>query len=483
MKYNNPIILSDYSDPDVIRYKGSYYMVASSFNHTPGIPVLKSKNLIDWKLIGYVYEKIPFQRFDNVCHGDGAWAPSLRYYNGVFYCLIPFHKEGIYVCSCTNIEKGDWSEPWCLYQGDNFEDPCPIWYNGKCYIVMGFVYSHSKAKALLAIFEATEDLKTRLTDYKIIFDGSDVAPILEGPKIYKRGSYFYIMAPAGFVKTGWQCCLRSKNIYGPYELKVVLVQGDSSINGPHQGALIDLPNRQSAFIHFSDKGFYGRVVNLQPVKWINDWPICGHVKYEYLCGTAVEEHECLIDMKSNYKIQDSDNFKNGLSLMWQTPANKNSNDFIIDNGLILNCRNQENLALNMLPNLLLTKILYESFVIKAKFILKLNNNSEAGLAFMGKEYAYICIRRINDENYICLKSGKFKENDIILDEMKHNSNDITFNMIFDNGIYKLGYNNNYFNYSFKAYPGMWIGAKYGIYAKGSSGYAKCISFKCIKKEK
>ncbi|MBQ9124810.1 MAG: family 43 glycosylhydrolase [Acholeplasmatales bacterium] len=130
MKYNNPIILSDYSDPDVIRYKSNYYMVASSFNHVPGIPVLKSKNLINWKQIGYVYNNLPFERFENVCHGDGAWAPSLRYHNGFFYCIVSFYKEGIYVYSCTDIEKGDWSEPWCLYKGDNFEDPCPIWYEG-----------------------------------------------------------------------------------------------------------------------------------------------------------------------------------------------------------------------------------------------------------------------------------------------------------------------------------------------------------------
>lgn len=482
MEYKNPIILGDYSDPDVIKYNGYYYMVASSFNHVPGIPVLKSNNLINWKIIGYVYNEIPFERFNNVCHGDGVWAPSLRYHNGVFYCVIPFYKEGIYVCSCTDIEKGNWSNPWLLYKGDNFEDPCPIWIDEKCYIVMGFVYSHSKARAELAIFEATADLTKRLTDYKIIFDGSDIAPILEGPKIYKRNDYFYIMAPAGFVKTGWQCCLRSKNIYGPYELKVVLVQGDSCINGPHQGALIDITKNKSAFIHFNDMNEFGRVVNLEPVRWINDWPICGNVKYEYLCGTPVEQHQYLINKKSNYKIVDSDDFKNGLSLMWQTPANRMDNYFKIDNGLILNCNNSSSLPLNLLPNLLLTKLSYKKFSIKAKFSLSLDNDSEAGLAFMGKEYAYICIKIENNQKHILLKKGKFKENDIILIDNIYDKNEIIFNMEFDNGIYKLGYNNKYFDFEFKAYPGMWIGSKYGIYARGSSGYVKCHSFKCIKKE-
>lgn len=482
MEYNNPIILSDYSDPDVIKYKGSYYMIASSFNHVPGIPVLKSKNLVDWKIIGYVYNKIPFDRFDGVCHGDGAWAPSLRFHNGVFYCLIPFHNEGIFVASCIDIDKCNWCEPWLLYKGDYFEDPCPIWYDNKCYIVMGFVYSHSKARAELAIFEATSDLSKRLTDYKIIFDGSDIAPIIEGPKLYRKNGYFYIMAPAGFVKTGWQCCLRSKNIYGPYELKVVLVQGDSIINGPHQGALIDISRNKSAFIHFNDMNEYGRVVNLQPVRWINNWPICGNVKYEYLCGTPVEKHEYLINKKSNYKIADSDNFKNGLSLMWQTPANRKDNYFKIENGLILNCVNDVNIPLNLVPNLLLTKLLYNNFIIKTKLSFNLENNSETGFVFMGKEYSYICVKKENNQNHILLKKGKFKEEDIILLDELYDKNEIIFNLEFINGYYRLGYNNKYLDYRFKAYPGMWIGSKYGIYARGCGGYSKCYSFKCIKKE-
>ena len=107
MEYNNPIILQDFSDPDVIRKNDNFYMIASSFNHTPGVPVLKSKNLVDWKIIGYVFENLPFERFKDVYHGDGVWAPSIRYHNNLYYAVIPFPDEGIYVSSCTDIEKGD----------------------------------------------------------------------------------------------------------------------------------------------------------------------------------------------------------------------------------------------------------------------------------------------------------------------------------------------------------------------------------------
>ena len=89
---------------------------------------------------------------------------------------------------------------------------------------------------------------------------------------YKRGEYYYIFHPAGGVPTGWQVVLRSKNIYGPYEWKKVLAQGNSPINGPHQGAWVDTPTGEDWFLHFQDVGAYGRLVHLQPMKWVNDWP-------------------------------------------------------------------------------------------------------------------------------------------------------------------------------------------------------------------
>ncbi|MDE6773278.1 MAG: family 43 glycosylhydrolase, partial [Treponemataceae bacterium] len=97
MQYRNPVILADYSDPDVIRVGEDFYMVASSFNHVPGVPVLHSKNLVEWELVNHVLPTIPFARFGRVCHGEGAWAPSLRWHDGKFFCLIPFPVEGIFV--------------------------------------------------------------------------------------------------------------------------------------------------------------------------------------------------------------------------------------------------------------------------------------------------------------------------------------------------------------------------------------------------
>lgn len=481
MRYNNPVILSDYSDPDVIRKGDNFYMITSSFNHTPGVPVLKSKNLVDWKIIHYIYDELPFKRFNQVCHGAGAWAPSIRYHNGLFYAVIPFPDEGIYVACCSDIDKGNWSKLWCLIDEKGIEDPCPIWVKDKCYMVVAFVKSRIGFNSMLAVYEVSPDLKTKLSDYKIIFDGHNTQPTIEGPKFYFRNNYFYIMAPAGSVKTGWQTCLRSKNVYGPYEDKIVMMQNDSKINGPHQGALIDISKNQWAFIHFQDMGPYGRVIHLQPVKWINDWPICGEVKDELLAGTPYSSYEYLINKKSNYFIPVSDKFEgNKLSFLWQTPANKTGHWYDVNNSLTLYCiysGDKAYNALNHTPNLFLTKLALYSFTIKTQCILDLiNDGDEVGLCYMGINYQYICVKRIEGKYHLQLKQGYFNQDyDVVLFDCIYQGYEIEFMMKYSGpNTYQLGFNGTYLKNKFTAYPGKWIGGKYGIYAKGLKTGGKAV---------
>ncbi len=490
MIYENPIIFSDYSDPDVIRRGDNFYMVASSFNHMPGIPILKSKNLVDWKLHSYVFDKLPLERFKDVCHGDGAWAPSLRYHNHLYYVCIPIPDDGIYVSSCTDIEKQDWSEPWCLIPLRGLEDPCPIWLKDKCYMVVGFAKSRIGFNSCLGLYEVTPDLKHTISKtYTIIYDGHDMNPTIEGPKFYTRNGWIYIMAPAGSVKTGWQVCLRSKNVYGPYEAKIVLMQNDSPVNGPHQGALIDLKNNEWAFLHFQDMKCYGRICHLQPVKWVNDWPLCGCIKDELLAGSPVSSYEYLVNKKSSFKIQTSDDFKGKeLSLMWQTPANKGENWYRLENGLVLNCYYHDekaNDALNMTPNLFLTKLAFPSFKASSLCELKLiNDGDEVGLCYMGSSYTYICVVRIAGQNHLQVRRGAFNQSlDVTIFDSIYQNKEIEFLMKFVYpGKYQLGFNNMLFKESYLALPGRWIGGKIGIYAKGkkSGGFGRFKFFKVRK---
>lgn len=471
MKYKNPILVHDFSDPDAIRVGEDFYMIASSFNYTPGIPILHSKNLVDWEIINYVYDTLP-SRYDEVMHGCGAWAPALRYHDGWFYAIIPFPDEGIYVSKTRN-PKGKWSDLWCLIPGKGIEDPCPIWVEDKAYLVVGFVKSRIGFNSCLAIYEVSPDLKKQISPtYQIIYDGHDMNPTIEGPKFNQRNGYYYIMAPAGSVKSGWQTCLRSKSIYGPYEAKIVLMQNDSPINGPHQGALLDIDDFDNwAFIHFTDQDCYGRITCLQPVEWHNDWPICGSCKDPLLGGTPVVENDYILDIPSSYKLKMSDTFNKKLNLHWQTPANKKDNWYYVDKGLYLNGLSY-NGPIHLMPNTFSQKINYFNFNAKTR-VSKVN--SQVGLVCLGMEYAYICL----EDGFVKIKQGSFESlEETTIYEIPYQPKEIEFSIVFRKpGNYYFKFNKtNLKQYTFKAKKGRWVGSRIGLFSKNGE-YSKFDYFK------
>ncbi len=306
-KYRNPILLCDYSDPDVIRVGKTFYMTASSFNFVPGLPLLKSQNLVDWTLVNYAAKKIELPFYEDVQNAKGIWAPSLRFHNGLFYIFFATPDEGIFETHAEDFE-GEWSHWNCVWSGKGFIDPCPVWLDennddenkksGKIYVVHGYAKSRIGFNSKLGILELDENLKAVAED-KIIFDGTKTQPTIEGPKIYKRGGFFYIFAPAGGVTNGWQTVLRSKNIFGPYEEKIVLAQGKTKVNGPHQGGYVETENGEGYFLHFQDAGIYGRITHLQPVKWAEDWPLMGSAAVENKSSLQTENSPSLRAERSN----------------------------------------------------------------------------------------------------------------------------------------------------------------------------------------
>ncbi len=478
MDYQNPVLFSDYSDPDVIRVGDDFYMVASSFNHVPGVPVLHSKNLVEWEIINYVLPKIPFERFNKVCHGHGAWAPSLRYNNGKFYCLIPFPDEGIFV-SETADPYGKWSLMRPLLVGKGFEDPCPIWAYGKCFVVIAFAKSRAGFNSKLAVFETDADLKTPADKYAFIYDGHNNNPNIEGPKFYKHGKYFYILAPAGGVGTGWQTALRSEKIYGPYESKIIMRQGDTDVNGPHQGALIDLDDdgKRWAFMHFQQMGPYGRIVHLQPAEWINDWPLAGRVDDDSLPGVPVEGGAYPVNIQTGYSIDPNDDFSGDkLSLVWQTPANPQEEWYSFKKGLRLNCVYYSKSALSDLPQLIMQKVQYQNFSVKCKCKLNLvNDGDEVGFTVFGREYSYICVVRIEGQNYLEIRKGSIggAEDETLCRSQPYADNYVTFQISAryeerHKLAVKYTFGGSAFTKKFYAAPGVWVGAKLGIYARANS---------------
>ena len=215
--YKNPIINADYSDPDAIRVGDDYYLISSSFNQSPGLPILHSKDLVNWTIIGHALTvQLPVEHFSKVQHGNGVWAPAIRYHNNEFYIYYPDPDFGIYLTKAKNI-SGPWTEPVLVQAGKGLIDPCPLWDdNGKVYLVHALAGSRAGFKSVILMKELNAAGDKVISDGVLVYDGHEVDGTIEGPKIYKRNNYYYIFAPAGGVSTGWQTILRSKNIYGPY---------------------------------------------------------------------------------------------------------------------------------------------------------------------------------------------------------------------------------------------------------------------------
>ena len=401
--YKNPIIYIDYSDPDAIRVGDDYYMVASSFTNTPGLPLLHSKDLVNWELINYCIDNIPDKSYENVRHGCGVWAPSIRYHEGTFYVCFPMPDEGIYMTTSKD-PYGKWSEPVNIRPGAGWIDPCPFWdEDGNAYLVAGVAKSRIGYKSVLHLVRMAADGMSIYGEEVKIFDGNENDQVtLEGPKFYKKNGYYYIFAPAGGVKPGWQTVLRSKNIWGPYEYKVVMRQGDSKFNGPHQGALLDTVTGEEWFIHFQDVFAAGRITLLEPVSWENDWPVIG-VKSspEKDYGEPVKEYGMpLVGVETKAITFDyNDDFTIGkVSRHWQWNANhKEDWSRIEKEGLLLRCLDREGRCLCDMPNLYLKKWAYPEFTSVAELDLSmLMIGDEAGFINLGVDTLAVGFKKTSE---------------------------------------------------------------------------------------
>ncbi len=487
--YQNPIIHADYSDPDVIRVGNDYYLIASSFNCAPAIPILHSKDLVNWTIIGHALERqIPIDHFSTVQHGNGVWAPSIKWHNGEFYLFYPDPDFGIYLIKAKN-PSGPWSDPILIKSGKGLIDPTVLWDDdGLVYLVHAWAGSRAGIKSILTINRLNAAANKVLDAGVIVYDGHEKDPTIEGPKIYKRNHFYYLFAPAGGVSGGWQTVLRSKNIYGPYERKVVMDQGGSPINGPHQGAWINTTTGEDWFIHFQDKGAYGRVAHLQPMKWIKDWPVIGIDKHLDGKGEPVLTFK-KPNVGNSWPIAnpaDSDEFNElQLGKQWQWQANPQptwSFTNPTEGVLRLFTAKLPDAAKSLwdAPNLLLQKFPAEKFIVKTKLNFHPQTkipNEKVGLIIMGTSYAELSLVNtksgINLVYSVCLDAEK--EGTVVEKVILQNvAATIYLSAKINTGAKAtFGYSIDGINYtdipeSFQTIAGKWIGAKVGIFAVRNS---------------
>lgn len=430
--YRNPVLYADYSDPDAIRVGEDYFMIASSFSNSPALPVLHSKDLVNWKVINYCLKHVPEFRYNNPIHGCGVWAPSIRYHEGTYYVCFPMPDEGIYMTT-TKDPWGEWSKPVNIRPGAGWIDPCPFWDDdGKAYLVAGVAKSRIGYKSVLHIVRMQPDGMGIFGVEVKIFDGNENDQItIEGPKMYKRNGYYYVFAPAGGVKTGWQTVLRSKNPFGPYEYKVVLRQGDSPVNGPHQGAWVDTVTGEDWFLHFQDVYAAGRITHLQPMHWENDWPIIGVNKEGNDYGEPVMEYrkpdigktESELEDKSKYPVCEPDTTdefdSDALMLQWQWNANYDDSWFDTKTDVYGNkAEDGSYIKLNAVPttplrpvgdyrNLLLQKWPAPEFTCVTKMSFNgLVDGDYAGMISLGVDYAALGVAKKNGSYFLRTVNGK-----------------------------------------------------------------------------
>jgi beta-xylosidase len=465
--YINPILNADYSDPDVIRVNNDFYMVCSEF-HFMGIPVLHSNDLVNWTIIARVYDAFKFDpKFDsNERYAGGSWAPAIRFHNNRFWLYFCTPDEGLFMTTAEKAE-GPWEPITRVLSVYGWEDPCPFWDDdGKAYLGRS-----KKGAGPIIIHTMSDDGKKLLDDGVTVYTG----PTAEGTKIHKLNGYYYLSIPEGGVSTGWQTVLRSKNIYGPFEKKVVLEKGSTSINGPHQGSWIDLPNEEWWFIHFQNRENIGRVCHLQPMSWKENWPVIGVDMDMNGIGEPVYVWK-KPDVGSSFPItapQSSDEFSNPrLGFQWAWNHNP------VPEGWSLTS-NPGYLAITALnapeflkaKNTLTQKIMGDSGqVITCLNATEIADGQKSGLCVMGKQYCLIGLSRKKGQLEVftningVIHSQPYKGSKIFLKVtlcVQPSGNQFYYST--DNKTFKT------LSEPFVVNNGFWKGPKLGIFSYNDSG--------------
>ncbi|MBQ8219638.1 MAG: glycoside hydrolase 43 family protein [Bacteroidaceae bacterium] len=493
--YKNPVLYADYSDPDACRVGDDFYMTSSSFNCIPGLQILHSKDLVNWEIVSAA---VPYALppVDDVAplHGMRVWAPSIRHHDGWFYIFWGDPDQGAFMTKAQDV-AGPWTEPVLVKAGKGIIDTTPLWDDdGRVYMVHAYAGSRAGFKSVISICELNADATKAITPSRIIFDGHGEHPTCEGPKFYKHDGYYYIFHPAGGVQTGWQVVQRSKNIYGPYEMKVTLAQGDTDINGPHQGAWVDTPTGEHWFLHFQDVGAYGRLVHLQPMTWIDGWPVMGVDKDGDGCGEPVLKYK-KPNVGKSYPInnpRESDEF-NGYELgkQWQWHANFNEKWHY--------CAGQKGVlrlfsypepeggkSLWDVPNLLMQKPTAPNFTCTTKLNFTTSDKylgERTGLVVMGLDYAAIVMENTADglvlNQVVCKEADKGNVEKVIasvplqsgevylrakfMDKGMLEKNPLDMKVMVQFSYSLDGKKYKPLGEAFQAKEGKWIGAKTGVF--------------------
>lgn len=484
--YKNPVLFADYSDPDVIRVGDDYWLTSSSFSHVPGLPILHSRDLVNWTLVNHALpELVPLEHYSVPRAGEGVWAPAIRFHAGRFWIYYPDPDFGIYVVTAAD-PRGKWSDPMLVLGGKGLIDPCPFWDDdGQAYLIHGWAKSRSGISNRLTLRHLSADGLQTVDQGVTVVEGADLAGwrTIEGPKLYRRGSYYYIFAPAGGVTEGYQAVFRSKAITGPYEPRIVLEQGKTPINGPHQGAWVDTPAGENWFVHFQDRGAYGRIVHLEPMHWRDDgWPEMGEPGRNGVGQPVLRHAKPAVRTQAIVVPATSDDFSGpryGLQWQWQANPDENWAMLRAGRGLSLAAVPARGRSLWDAPNLLLQKFPAPHFVVTTRLdATDLKASADAGLVVFGYNYAWIGLRRTAAGLRLvfatCLNANEGGTENEMANVAADNPVVLLRVAINDSAQCSFSYSTDGNTFTplgtkFQATLSRWVGAKVGLFAQGLRG--------------
>ena len=441
-------------------------MVASDL-HFLGMQVLESEDMVNWQYISQIYDHFDEPGWnENKHYAGGSWAPAIRYHDGLYYVYFCTPEEGLYMSTAKD-PHGPWAPLHLVKRVAKWEDPCPFWdEDGQAYL------GRSKHGAgPIIVHRMSADGKQLLDEGTTVYEG----PIAEGTKFMKRNGYYYLIIPEGGVGTGWQTVLRAKNIYGPYERKIVLEQGSTSINGPHQGALVDTPDGTWWFYHFQETPVLGRVVHLQPVRWQNGWPLMG-VDYDGNgIGEPVSEWQKPITSSQHFLPQTEDDFSSSsLGLQWQWNHNPVDSHWSLKERkgwMTLKALPAD--SLKLCRNMLTQKVV--GFRSESTTLVEADGNCFAGLFCSGKQFLGIglCPQGLFMESNgrrTLVKEGKMARAYLrVTNDCRRNEHQFSFST-----------DGNHFTPIGSAFPmrsGYWKGIRVGLFCYGQEGKAQFQSFR------
>jgi len=403
----NPIIWADFPDPSVIRVGDTYYMSNTTMHFCPGLPIMKSKDLVNWKMVGYAYQKLEdndettLQNGKNM-YGKGSWASSLRYNNGIYYATTFALNTGkTYIFKTTDIESGKWEETSfkpVLYDGSLFFDD-----DGRVYKMC-----EDDNIRLVELNSDLSGIKQGGFDQIVIKNatglvGKDIIVTAEGAHLHKvNGKYylFLIAWPKNGMRT--QLVFRADKITGPYEGRIFLKD-----QGVAEGCMIDTPEENWYAMLFQDNGSVGRTPFLIPVKWENGWPVAdNNGKVPATLNIPVSNAPIPASIASDeFNVSTS-----GLNLQWQWNHNPDNRCWSLSQRpgflRLTTGRVDDNFeqARNMLTQMTFGPVCSGTIAID---VSHMNDGDITGLAALQKQYGIVGVKMTGSAKFIVMISAEF----------------------------------------------------------------------------